>query len=354
MRCSVTEIRLESDNLGGPATPPPAAIGFAEPAPPSGLAPNRRNTKLSRLNEASNPAPFACQRTSSGACPRFSTKPVGRTRCWPVAAREGGCEAPLAGWANTTGAVATVVSAKNVETKKPRTGTPPRRKADLQPGPNGISALDTTWQSVYTDARDHVLGHCNLCHCDLAPPRSCFADCVRLPGQQTQRNRAWLHGTLAPRLTAWVLPPLVRELSSQGLGDWWIDSKESAVLEVPSAVVADGAVSVRSPPFSIRYWARSPPTTLPNPTPAVITRDSPTSSLSARRMLRRNTTTSLHHRISAGRHIPSALSKRWRQEDERSSGRLPGTPSGFHRPVTSNHHNRISNLRLIQIARALY
>ena len=30
----------------------------------------------------------------------------------------------------------------------------------------------------------------------------------------------------------------LRELSSQGLGDWWIDSKESAVLEAPSALVA--------------------------------------------------------------------------------------------------------------------
>ena len=29
----------------------------------------------------------------------------------------------------------------------------------------------------------------------------------------------------------------LRELSSQDLGDWWIDSKQSAVLEVPSAVV---------------------------------------------------------------------------------------------------------------------
>ena len=32
----------------------------------------------------------------------------------------------------------------------------------------------------------------------------------------------------------------LRGLSSQDLGDWWIDSKESAVLEVPSAVVACG------------------------------------------------------------------------------------------------------------------
>ena len=30
----------------------------------------------------------------------------------------------------------------------------------------------------------------------------------------------------------------LRGLSSQDLGDWWIDSKKSAVLEVPSAVVA--------------------------------------------------------------------------------------------------------------------
>ena len=29
------------------------------------------------------------------------------------------------------------------------------------------------------------------------------------------------------------------ELSSQDLGDWWIDSNESAVLEVPSVLVAD-------------------------------------------------------------------------------------------------------------------
>jgi len=32
----------------------------------------------------------------------------------------------------------------------------------------------------------------------------------------------------------------LRGLSPQDLGDWWIDSKESAVLEVPSAVVAGG------------------------------------------------------------------------------------------------------------------
>jgi RES domain-containing protein len=29
----------------------------------------------------------------------------------------------------------------------------------------------------------------------------------------------------------------LRELSSQDLGDWWIDSKESAVLEAPSLLV---------------------------------------------------------------------------------------------------------------------
>jgi RES domain-containing protein len=29
----------------------------------------------------------------------------------------------------------------------------------------------------------------------------------------------------------------LRGLSSQDLGDWWIDSKESAVLEVPSAIM---------------------------------------------------------------------------------------------------------------------
>jgi RES domain-containing protein len=32
----------------------------------------------------------------------------------------------------------------------------------------------------------------------------------------------------------------LRGLSSQDLGDWWIDSNESAVLEVPSAVLAGG------------------------------------------------------------------------------------------------------------------
>ena len=37
------------------------------------------------------------------------------------------------------------------------------------------------------------------------------------------------------------------ELSSQGLGDWWIDSKESAVLEVPSAVVADEHIYLINP-----------------------------------------------------------------------------------------------------------
>ena len=31
--------------------------------------------------------------------------------------------------------------------------------------------------------------------------------------------------------------PDLRELSLQNLGDWWIETKESAVLEVPSAIV---------------------------------------------------------------------------------------------------------------------
>src|ERR1017187_2980175 len=39
----------------------------------------------------------------------------------------------------------------------------------------------------------------------------------------------------------------LRELSSQDLGDWWIDSKESAVLEVPSAVVADEHIYLLNP-----------------------------------------------------------------------------------------------------------
>jgi RES domain-containing protein len=39
----------------------------------------------------------------------------------------------------------------------------------------------------------------------------------------------------------------LRGLSSQDLGDWWIDSKESAVLEVPSAVVADGHIYLLNP-----------------------------------------------------------------------------------------------------------
>ena len=39
----------------------------------------------------------------------------------------------------------------------------------------------------------------------------------------------------------------LRELSSQDLGDWWIDSKESAVLEVPSAVVADEHIYLINP-----------------------------------------------------------------------------------------------------------
>jgi len=39
----------------------------------------------------------------------------------------------------------------------------------------------------------------------------------------------------------------LRELSSQDLGDWWIDSKESAVLEVPSTVVADQHIYLLNP-----------------------------------------------------------------------------------------------------------
>ena len=35
--------------------------------------------------------------------------------------------------------------------------------------------------------------------------------------------------------------------SSQDLGDWWIDSNESAVLEVPSAVVADEHIYLLNP-----------------------------------------------------------------------------------------------------------
>jgi RES domain-containing protein len=37
------------------------------------------------------------------------------------------------------------------------------------------------------------------------------------------------------------------ELSCQDLGDWWIDSKESAVLEVPSAVVVDEHIYLINP-----------------------------------------------------------------------------------------------------------
>jgi RES domain-containing protein len=37
------------------------------------------------------------------------------------------------------------------------------------------------------------------------------------------------------------------ELSSQDLGNWWIDSKESAVLEVPSAVVKDEHIYLLNP-----------------------------------------------------------------------------------------------------------
>jgi RES domain-containing protein len=39
----------------------------------------------------------------------------------------------------------------------------------------------------------------------------------------------------------------LRELAPQDLGDWWIDSKESAVLEVQSAVVADGHIYLLNP-----------------------------------------------------------------------------------------------------------
>lgn len=39
----------------------------------------------------------------------------------------------------------------------------------------------------------------------------------------------------------------LRQLSSQSLGDWWIDSKETAVLEVPSAVVADEHIYLLNP-----------------------------------------------------------------------------------------------------------
>jgi len=37
------------------------------------------------------------------------------------------------------------------------------------------------------------------------------------------------------------------ELSAQDLGDWWIESRESAVLEVPSAVVADEHLYLLNP-----------------------------------------------------------------------------------------------------------
>jgi len=39
----------------------------------------------------------------------------------------------------------------------------------------------------------------------------------------------------------------LRELSCQDLGDWWIDSLESAVLEVPSAVVVDEHIYLINP-----------------------------------------------------------------------------------------------------------
>jgi RES domain-containing protein len=49
-------------------------------------------------------------------------------------------------------------------------------------------------------------------------------------------------------------------LSSQSLGDWWIDSKESAVLEVPSAVVADEHIYLLNPahPDFVRIVADPP------------------------------------------------------------------------------------------------
>src|ERR1039458_6092110 len=52
----------------------------------------------------------------------------------------------------------------------------------------------------------------------------------------------------------------LRELSSQDLGDWWIDSKESAVLEVPSAVVADQHIYLLNPahPDFVRIVADPP------------------------------------------------------------------------------------------------
>ena len=50
------------------------------------------------------------------------------------------------------------------------------------------------------------------------------------------------------------------KLSSQDLGDWWIDSKESAVLEVPSAVVADEHIYLLDPahPDFVRIVANPP------------------------------------------------------------------------------------------------
>jgi RES domain-containing protein len=39
----------------------------------------------------------------------------------------------------------------------------------------------------------------------------------------------------------------LRELRSQDLGDWWIDSKKSAVLEVPSAVVTGEHIYLLNP-----------------------------------------------------------------------------------------------------------
>ena len=52
----------------------------------------------------------------------------------------------------------------------------------------------------------------------------------------------------------------LRELSSQGLGDWWIDSKESAVLEAPSALVADEHLYLLNPanPDFVRIVADPP------------------------------------------------------------------------------------------------
>jgi RES domain-containing protein len=39
----------------------------------------------------------------------------------------------------------------------------------------------------------------------------------------------------------------LRELSRQNLGDWWIEAKESAVLEVPSAIVPHEHIFLLNP-----------------------------------------------------------------------------------------------------------